>query len=1127
MTMFSSFWMANPGGGGYSVDNSIVLDDGSSQYLTGSTLSGGSERIGTYSFWTKRANLGTQQEIYTQYRTSTNNFAFRIKFLSGDTLDITCENDSGIVLLRRTTTQVFRDPHAFLHVHVQINGNKTDDTCCTLTINGSVVSDFSTKTNLSSGTDLNLFTSSKSAFIGSTPAPAGYYDGYFSEFVAIDGGNAAATSFGEYDLNGVWRPIDVTQVATDRDQIPALTSNSAPSPYAVTASSEDGAGSEGYRMFANGSSSWRTASGAGGVANIVIDVGSANAFAATSLVLTGTGDAATRCPTNFTFEGSNTGSFSGEETVLYTGSSLSWSASETKTFTFSNTTSFRYYKLDVTSTSGGTYVEIEEGEIRKEVTGDFGTNGFYLPFSAGSGANLGANSVPASTFTPAAANYTYNATYLTIGSGTINNNGSPGVSGRLNNPFNGDFTFSFTATAIAGSIFGVFDATELSTFSTGTDDGGLDSMTNSWWYDDGGNGTGGGGTVGNGYFMYGNSSQGTGPIAAGSAVTIERTGSIIKITDDSSDAHSFSQTFSGPVYIMVGHRNIASKSMDYDSVSMNGKQAFAVNGSPTQSSDTPTNNSATLTTIDGSGATFSNGNLVVGSNTTNSYKGGTGCIGLAPGSGSWYVEALCTGATGANKEYVFGAATNDTNKSVAGYFPGSATYSNDDEHGYYSGSGGIVYNGSSSTGSVGIYGDGNTVALRFDMDVTTPTCKFYVNDTLKHTANLTVGKTYYPHFNTQDSNLTFTVNFGATSFTYTLPTGHLAINTTNLYTNAAPAIEDGTAHFQATTYTGTGSARDVIQSENTTFQPDWVWVKRRNALDEHRLIDAVRLATETIYLGGALGSAAEATESTGVTSFNSDPPGFGFSVGTGGGYNNLDDTYVGWQWKGDGTSGSSNTDGSITSTVNVNDTAGFSIVKYTSTNGSGAGTVGHGQTGALDLILVKNLDSTDNWAVYHSGNTSAPETDYLILNLANATADSNTFWNDTAPSSISPFVFSVGTSGAVNDQGAATNHIAYCFRAIPGYSAFGSFEGNGGPDGPLIQLDFKPAYIMFKNTNATGSWAIFDIFRSLFNPVDDTLIANGKDVEVSGSDDFDFLANGVKIRSTWAQPLDRRLKCMY
>ena len=204
-----------------------------------------------------------------------------------------------------------------------------------------------------------------------------------------------------------------------------------------------------------------------------------------------------------------------------------------------------------------------------------GRNGFWLQFDAGTGAALGTNSRPDSlTFTPVAAAYTYNSTYLTIGSGTADNNGTPGVSGRLNNPFSGDFTFSTTATAIAGAIFGCFDADELGTFATGTDDGALDSMTKSWWYDDGGDGSGGAGSVGAGKIMYGNATQATSAIANGSVVTISRTDSTIKITDDGSAIHTFSQTHAGPVFIMIGHRNITSKSMNFDSITMTGTQGF-------------------------------------------------------------------------------------------------------------------------------------------------------------------------------------------------------------------------------------------------------------------------------------------------------------------------------------------------------------------------------------------------------------------------------------------------------------------------------------------------------------------------------------------------------------------------
>jgi hypothetical protein len=195
--------------------------------------------------------------------------------------------------------------------------------------------------------------------------------------------------------------------------------------------------------------------------------------------------------------------------------------------------------------------------------------------------------------------------------------------------------------------------------------------------------------------------------------------------------------------------------------------------------------------------------------------------------------------------------------------------------------------------------------------------------------------------------------------------------------------------------------------------------------------------------------------------------------------------------------------------VNVNDTAGFSIVEWSGTGANG--TVGHGLSGgAPDLILVKATNAANSWRVYHSSNTAAPETEYLSLNLTAATGDDATIWNDTAPTAS---VFSVGSDGGSNASG-TDNMIAYCWRSIPGYSAFGSYESNTSLDGPLILMDFKPAFFMCKSIDAVGDWLIFDAAREPYNEMQDTLSANSSSAENTSTtvSDIDFLSNGVKLR---------------
>lgn len=540
---------------------------------------------------------------------------------------------------------------------------------------------------------------------------------------------------------------------------------------------------------------------------------------------------------------------------------------------------------------------------------------------------------------------------------------------------------------------------------------------------------------------------------------------------------------------------------------------FTTSGSPTQSSDTPTNIHCVVTPLYLDDGALSEGNLTITPSGPNGASFGSIVI---PETGVW--GAKVTNINGCTSTALrVGVCSIDADKT-ANLSTTSGIYGV-----FYRDNGVVLIDGSSDTTGLDTFA-ASSEAVEIIVDRANDLVHFYTDGGDQGEYTIPSGHEGKP--------LVFATNWGATDANVTWDfgqggydpsgthSGALALNSANLYTNAAPAIEDGTAHFQAITWSGDNNApRSLTFSGNSALPPDFMWAKRRNSSKSHVLVDEVRGDDGTaMYSLESDSSGAELDSgTTGTAGYFSSLDANGFTLDVASTFSNLNDsgsTYVGWGWKGDGTSGSSNTAGSIPSTVNVNDTAGFSVVKYTSTDGSGAGTVGHGQTGALDLILVKNLDSADNWAVYHSGNTSAPETDYLILNLTNGTADSDTFWNDTAPSSTSPFVFSVGTSGAVNDQGAATNHIAYCFRSIPGYSAFGSYESNTSLDGPLILMDFKPAFFMCKSIDDAGDWLIFDAGREPYNEMQATLSANtdGDENTSTTVSDIDFLSNGVKLR---------------
>ena len=344
---------------------------------------------------------------------------------------------------------------------------------------------------------------------------------------------------------------------------------------------------------------------------------------------------------------------------------------------------------------------------------------------------------------------------------------------------------------------------------------------------------------------------------------------------------------------------------------------------------------------------------------------------------------------------------------------------------------------------------------------------------------------------------------GIGDFYYSVPSGYLALCTSNL---PKPDIgpdspTQASDHFNTVLYTGNSSNGHSITGVG--FQPDWTWIKARSDNRTHVLYDSTRGAGK--YLSSDNDS-QEGTDTTAFASFNSD----GFTVGTSENYiNNSSHTYVGWNWKANGGTTSSNSDGSITSTVQANTTAGFSIVTFQGNQTAGA-TVGHGLGKIPKMIILKNRNVDGNgWIVYDE---TVDQTDFLFLNNSNPRADNANRFNDTKPTST---VFSLGADGNINDSG--EDIIAYCFTNIDGYSKIGSITGNGRTDGSYIYTGFRPAWIMVKAIDTTNDWFIYDIKRDTTNVVENILAPNLTNAESAVNTavrNLDILSNGFKARGS-------------
>ena len=568
-----------------------------------------------------------------------------------------------------------------------------------------------------------------------------------------------------------------------------------------------------------------------------------------------------------------------------------------------------------------------------------------------------------------------------------------------------------------------------------------------------------------------------------------------------------------------------------------------------QATDTPTNN---FCVIDNNWRSKNDlhvsngGTLISGANGWSGYKGSMGVR-----TGKWYWEVeLATG--GGNSNMMVGVGDDGT---------GPSSFDDDNAHEigyrhllYYTAGGYRIWTNSSGGASndAGVtlptISEGDVIGIALNMDDSE--ISFYKNGSILLTYDGldlgVLGNTdrYIGHVMPMVVNYSSLrephVNFGGFTssppasgnsdangygnFEYSVPSGYYAICTKNLAQYSAPGVDDSSAHYQGLTYLGDASSttsadRNLTNTGNSDLQPDLIWLFNRDTqlTGGQKLYDSNRGAGS----GNSLSSSLSNTEGYNdalygyVNSFNSD--GFGVRAGTdsnrwyvdrGGGGG---DRYIAYQWKANGGTTSTNTDGDINSTVQVNSDAGFSIVSYTPTNNT-ARNIGHGLGAKPRFIITRAVNRVEDWRVFHAGvgNSTMGLSGSLTLNSTAAYNSSSVLHNG-----VTTTTFGVGTDFSVNG---AYEYISYCWTDIEGFSKFEEFEANGNADGEFVYTGFRPAWVILKERDTSSyHWRIYSSAQSTYNTRKHRLTANLNEAEYSGTSNnsyIDFYSNGFKHRTT-------------
>lgn len=524
-------------------------------------------------------------------------------------------------------------------------------------------------------------------------------------------------------------------------------------------------------------------------------------------------------------------------------------------------------------------------------------------------------------------------------------------------------------------------------------------------------------------------------------------------------------------------------------------------GTDTGVGGTVRGNYCTLNPLTTTAGTYTQGNLRYTGVSQDRRSNGT----ISVATGKWYWEVTLGNApypsrSGSSQWNAFGFGLSTVFNSTTGQNAVTDALILEDS-GYYKNFSGPQ----TDTGTA--FSSGDVLSIAVDLDANTFTFRRNNTSLVTGTIGGTAGRELVPIIISYNGDYgVMDCNFGQRPFAYTAPSGFKALCTQNLPTPAvgATAGNRGGNHFNAIAYTGDGVVPRALTGFG--FSPDLLWSTRRDVSYGIQIFDSVRGAGKRLNTGySGLSTAAEDSGYGLVNSFDAD----GYTTtAVDQASNNTGGSYLTWGWNA-GESTVSNTNGSITSSVRANPTAGISVVGYTG-NGTSLSTVGHGLGAVPSMVIVKARSASGlSWYVYQKdvGNTK-----FLELNSSAAPTTFN-LWESTNPTSS---VFTISNNAAINGSG--TTFVAYCFAEVQGFSKFGSYVGNGSADGTFVYCGFRPRWIMVKSSvNASWPWWIVDTVRGTVNPLSYYITTNTNNPETNNFSGYvicDALSNGFKMRSS-------------